>query len=178
MEVDALTSARAVLPSAACEALADDETIEQLAEHILSLAWHERVPRCCELCNHPDRKVRNCAIQVLRSLGPGALSTSSVGSMLAILEGSTSSWGARASALDVLRLHPRRLLLAHASAIGRLVSHPLWCCRAVGMEALELLDADGLLHIAEPVLRALPDLEWTLCAVRATHPQEASSPVF
>ena len=50
------------------------------------------------------------------------------------------------------------------------------CCR--DLPPLELLDADGLLHIAEPVLRALPDLEWTLCAVRATHPQEASSPVF
>ena len=150
-----------------------DESIEALAERILDAP--DRVGACHELCQHPSRRVRACALSAFQSLGPSALSTHSARAMLEILEDPKSTYGARASALDALRLHPCHLFSPHAAAVGALVGHPHWCCRAVGMQALELLDTEGLLRIAATVLRTICTLDWTLAVVCAPFAQPCAS---
>ena len=145
-----------------------DEAIESLCETVLSQPPHMRVHCCVCLLEQPERKVRRAAIELLRSLGKGWLSASSARQLLGLLQSQSASWGARSSALEALAMHAAHDLTPHAVSVARLLRDDRWSSRAVGMQAMELLDKDGLELIAHDALRLLPALEWTLQSVSPT----------
>ena len=147
-------------------ALHEEEVLEELKDKIYDLPTDVKVACCIDSIVHSERRVRRAAVSLLQSFPKNVLDESSASRIVGFLEDAHHEWGVRSSCLAILAAHPSHALAVNGPRFAAMLCHAEWRFRAVGLEALNLLDDDAIRPLCATLITALPGLEWDLQQVR------------